>query len=197
MLLSHIFALNGCFYSYNIEFAENKFKDIFHILIENYKKYNFYYEYFGHIFRKIKIGNPYGCIPVNYKIIYKGRHTILIEEKTKSQFEIKTRLKNYYKDENNILYTEKQTWGYFLKVNKLINEELSKQLKDNYCIWCNPVEKIGAKRKCKNCKNLSDILKEIKTVSNNTDFKKINFSYELKKISNINNKNFLKQRKKC
>lgn len=199
LLFKHLLALNGCCYSFDPQLIKENFKEIFHILVENYTKYKFYYEFFGTIFSKTEIFQNGEIYITRYSISYKGKNTtILTNEEDRSTITLKMHLKNYYIiSKTGSLYVLTQTLCYFKKINNLINEELSiEKNKPEYCVWCNPPEILNAKKKCINCRNLADLLKEMKNITTVDAVKTLNFSAELRKIQSNNIAKLRQKRKK-
>lgn len=192
-LLFHLLALNGCTYSYDPDMVIKNFTEVFHILVESFAKYHFYYDFFND-----RLITTY-CDSKRklYTIEYQKRKTILTEEDNNNKIILNTCLKKMHNVfGNDYLCIETQTIGYFRKINSLLYEKLKVISQPDFCVWCNPSNIKNAKRKCNNCKNLAEELKELQKKTDVKKIKQINFTEHLSKISPTDLKELKIKRKK-
>jgi hypothetical protein len=193
LLLRHLLGISGCIFSYDYEFVKDNFAEVFHIVIEYYKKYKFYYDFYGKIFRVVKLATNNFYDVDKFNISYLARKTVLEHEETGKTYTLNTHLRNYIKDNDANFYVEISTLAYFKKINDKLYKLFDSDNK--YCTWCNPSNKAKSKRKCTNCKNLSDELKNLQEISNNENFKYKNINSIISKITDTNIKKLKKKRK--
>ena len=204
----HLFALCACYHSYfstvydqilNDSFSSLKeLNQIFHILIENYSKYKFYYTFNDTRLIKIEFvqDKRYGIShkKTEYEIINKLRATYLRDKATGYEFNLHKNLK-YITTANK----EKIGFKYFKSVNENICRIL--RFKQSPCTWCYPdINHLKAKKLCSNCQKLHDELENIKypvdEKESNTDLEKIDFNKEILKVKLKDVKNLYELRRK-
>lgn len=192
ILLSHLFTLNGCIYTYDRNMIVKNFAKVFHVLVESYAKYKFYYEICGsNLIVTTNNGRLY------YNITLQDNKTVLTDEDTGRKIILNILIACYIRNLNdNKIYNLEQTVSDFKKINRLIYEKLSEKTCSNFCAWCKPSNIKNAKRKCNNCKNLAEELKELQQITEVTEIKNINFNQKLQEIKANDIKELKEKRKK-
>lgn len=177
---------------------EKEITEIINILVSNYAKYQFYYEFVGDKLQKLEVVSykdklvnsttnksititRYDFKKTLYEIRKLQNYTKLINTITGKELKINGRIDitPFYINKSDKDDIKAVTIDEFRNINAVICEELSKDVEKEPCILCNP-NKNTKRVICQNCKNLLDELKDYQErgLIDNT----INFRAEIKNI---------------
>lgn len=159
---------------------ENEISKILHIMIESYKKYDFYYLFYGDNIKKVTITYKKGhCSYIEdvYKIKQLARKTQFININTNNKIEVDKPIKQFFINEHFEMDLLSVSFNKFQKLNAAIYEGLSKDIPTETCAWCNPDKYHKKQRKL--CDNCTFLLEKIRLLQSKSLLHKFNIFTEM------------------
>ena len=142
--------------------TEDEIPKILHILVDDYKKYGFYYLFNGDYIKKVKIVYKKGLCgydETEYYLRLLERKTYFINTQTNHKIEVNKPIRQFFKNENGVSDIESLSYNKFQKINNAICEGLGKDIPKETCAWCNPHKYKKQRKLCDNCNYLLERLR--------------------------------------
>lgn len=164
--------------------SEDEIPQILHILIDSYKKYDFYYLFHGDNIKKVKLTYQKGSLKyeeTEYKIELLARKTNFINVKTNHKIEIDKPIRQFFINENGKSDILSISFNKFQKISTAIYEGLSKDIPVETCAWCNPDKYKQNQRKIYD--NCNFLLEKIRLLQAKALISKFDIFNEMNKYS--------------